>query len=88
VAKQFQSAGGIDIDLLREISRKYPLSARPEAMSFLADLLIDRRQWRRSLLRQLQQLPPGNVPSWRTLARLAVALSMAQQHQAALQVVE
>jgi outer membrane protein assembly factor BamB len=77
-----------DVDSLREIVRKYPLTTPgPESMSLLADWLIDARRPGEALavLKQLQNTAASDsrahgtitIPLWRVQARIVMAEAMA-----------
>ncbi len=71
-----------DVDKLRLIARKYPMTTiAPEALDLLANWLLDRGGGGEALdvLAQLETLPHNKVSRWKILARRAVAYAMAHQ---------
>lgn len=78
-----QARQAYDLDALREIARKYPLTTQgPEAIDLLTGWLIDRRQSSEAidLLHRLSQLHASHVPAWRVLQKRAIAHIISGQH--------
>lgn len=86
-----QAKATYDLDALRTIARRLPLTIHgPEALDLLASWLIDRRQAREALhvLAQLETLPHSHVAKWRLLERRAVAYIIAGQRERAGESIE
>ena len=75
-----------DLDALRLIARKFPMTTRgPEAMNLLATWLLDRREAREALdvLSRLEHLPHNSAGTWEMLLKRAIAHTLSDQREQA-----